>query len=64
MTSTYAGDQLTTDRPHEMLGVDALSTCFNEDEGTVRMLLLLSPTCSLCLQGASENRGHGSEENQ
>lgn len=56
MTSTYAGNQLslTTDRPHKMLGVDSLSTCFNEDEGTVRMLLLLSPTCSLCLQGASE----------
>jgi hypothetical protein len=56
MTSTYSPDQLspTSGRPHDVLEINSLSTCFNEDEGAVRLLLLLSPTCSLCLQGASE----------
>lgn len=35
-------------------GIEALRTRFNQEQGTVRVLLLLSPTCSECLRGASE----------
>jgi len=56
MTSIYPPDQLSplSSKPPELLEINSLSTCFNEDDGAVRMLLLLSPTCSLCLEGASE----------
>lgn len=41
------GKEYTTD-------ISALKAQFNADKGKVRLIVLLSPTCGLCLSGASE----------
>jgi len=43
-------------RPHTTLGAQAspLRTDFNDDEGKVRLVLLVSPTCGTCLRGAAD----------
>jgi hypothetical protein len=38
--------------------LEALPSIFNDEKGTVRLLLLLSPTCTECLRGASEIKEH------
>jgi hypothetical protein len=43
-------------RPYQVLDntVAALRTAFDADAGKVRVLMLVSPTCGVCLNGASE----------
>ncbi len=51
-----ACSQLGPARQYQMLGNSAavVRTAFNTDAGKVRVLMLVSPTCGMCLRGASE----------
>jgi hypothetical protein len=43
-------------RPHESVGAraDRLRSAFNADDGEVRLVALVSPTCGTCLRGATD----------
>ena len=44
------------DQPHTTLGAttEALRSAFNADSMSVRVLMLVSPTCGVCLRGAAD----------
>jgi hypothetical protein len=48
--------RLNSAKPYEIIGPSAagLKAAFNADVGKVRVLMLVSPTCGACLNGASE----------
>jgi hypothetical protein len=45
-----------SERPYKMIGSspDAVQAAFNAAMGRVRVLMLVSPTCGLCLEGAAD----------
>lgn len=51
-----ACNRLGTERSYAVLGDTsaAVRTAFNADAGKVRVVMLVSPTCGMCLKGASE----------
>jgi hypothetical protein len=56
LLSLAACKRLGPSRSYQVLGDTpaAVRTAFNADEGKVRVLMLVSPTCGACLNGASE----------
>ena len=56
LLSATACTRLGPARAYEVIGStpDAVRSAFNADAGKVRVLMLVSPTCGTCLQGASE----------
>jgi hypothetical protein len=48
--------QLSSERAYKMIGNSpaVVQAAFNGDVGKVRVLMLVSPTCGVCLRGASE----------
>lgn len=51
-----ACNQLGTQKSYAVVGntAAAVKTAFNADAGKVRVLMVVSPTCGTCLEGASE----------
>jgi len=56
LISLTACRQSGSDRPYKVIGNSpaVLQAAFNGDAGKVRVLMLVSPTCGVCLRGASE----------
>src|SRR5271163_2529616 len=56
LLSATACTRLGPARAYEVIGSTpaAVRSAFNADAGKVRVLMLVSPTCGACLQGASE----------
>ncbi|MGA7313367.1 MAG: hypothetical protein WBX22_05270 [Silvibacterium sp.] len=56
LLSTTACTRVGPARAYEVIGstTAAVRSAFNADAGKVRVLMLVSPTCGTCLQGASE----------
>jgi hypothetical protein len=56
LLSVTACNRLGTERSYDVVGdsAAAVRTAFNADAGKVRVLMLVSPTCGACLQGAAE----------
>lgn len=48
--------RLGTEKSYEVVGDTAagVKAAFNADEGKVRVVMLVSPTCGMCLKGAAE----------
>lgn len=52
----FSCSRLGNQRPYVVVGatVAPVKTAFNADAGSVRVLMVVSPTCGACLEGASE----------
>ena len=61
-----ACDRVGTERSYAVVGdsAAAVRAVFNRDAGKVRVLMVVSPTCGACLEGASEVSGQVAGINQ
>jgi hypothetical protein len=61
-----ACNRLGTERSYAVVGNTAsvVKAAFNADAGKVRVLMVVSPTCGACLEGAAEVSGQVAQINQ